>query len=146
MRDQRRRPFEIETLPMPPALIYDGTRLPASYANFYIANGGVIMPTFDCAADEEAQATLSRLFPGTPRRADSLNRPGLGTRRNPLPYAAASSGRVILDYQAACGERPHLLVGIAAKRSQNLAGMLAEVLGRPGISGGVLENLCGDFR
>jgi agmatine deiminase len=64
MRDPRGRPFAIESLPMPPALTYDGTRLPASYANFYITNGGVIMPSFDCAADEEAQATLSRLFPG----------------------------------------------------------------------------------
>ncbi len=64
MRDRAGRPFRIETLPMPPALHYDGARLPASYANFYIANGGVIMPTFDCAADAEAIATLARLFPG----------------------------------------------------------------------------------
>jgi agmatine deiminase len=64
MRDPRGRPFEIESLPMPPALSYDGTRLPASYANFYVTNGGVIMPSFDCAADEDAQAALSRLFPG----------------------------------------------------------------------------------
>ena len=48
MRDQDGRPFKIETLPMPPAVVYDGTRLPASYANFYIANGGILMPTFDC--------------------------------------------------------------------------------------------------
>ena len=46
------------------ALVYDGTRLPASYANFYIVNGGVILPTFDCAADAIAIATLQRLFPG----------------------------------------------------------------------------------
>ncbi|MGH7925698.1 MAG: agmatine deiminase family protein [Candidatus Binatus sp.] len=64
MRDQDGRPFKIETLPMPPAVIYDGTRLPASYANFYIANGGVLMPTFDAATDALATATLSRLFPG----------------------------------------------------------------------------------
>jgi len=64
MRDLQGRPFEIASLPMPPALFYDGTRLPASYANFYVINGGVIMPSFDCAADEHAQATLSRLFPG----------------------------------------------------------------------------------
>lgn len=64
MRDPRGRPFRIETLPMPPALHYNGTRLPASYANFYIANGGVVMPTFACPADELAAATLARLFPG----------------------------------------------------------------------------------
>jgi agmatine deiminase len=64
MRDQDGRPFKIETLPMPPAVIYDGTRLPASYANFYIANGGILMPTFDAPADALAAATLSRLFPG----------------------------------------------------------------------------------
>ncbi len=64
MRDQEGRPFRIETLPMPPPLYYENTRLPASYANFYIANGGVVMPTFDCAADAFAAATLARLFHG----------------------------------------------------------------------------------
>ena len=64
MRDQDGRPFKIETLPMPPAVIYDGTRLPASYANFYIANGAVLMPAFESARDAVAAATLSRLFPG----------------------------------------------------------------------------------
>lgn len=63
MTDQHGRPFKIETLPMPPAVICDGTRLPASYANFYIANGGILMPTFDCPQDEIAAATLARLFP-----------------------------------------------------------------------------------
>jgi len=64
MRDERGQPFKIETLPMPRPLIYDGTRLPASYANFYIANGGIVMPTFDCPADTAASNTLARLFPG----------------------------------------------------------------------------------
>jgi len=64
MTDQDGRPFKIETLPMPPAVICDGTRLPASYANFYIANGGILVPTFDCSQDEIAAATLTRLFPG----------------------------------------------------------------------------------
>jgi agmatine deiminase len=63
MRDQDGRPFTIETLPMPPAVIYEDTRLPASYANFYIANGAVMMPTFDCPQDALASATLARLFP-----------------------------------------------------------------------------------
>ncbi|MGH7932325.1 MAG: agmatine deiminase family protein [Candidatus Binataceae bacterium] len=64
MRDLDGRPFRIETLPMPPPLFYQGTRLPASYANFYILNGGVVMPSFGCAADAVAQATLARLFRG----------------------------------------------------------------------------------
>jgi agmatine deiminase len=64
MRDQDGRPFRIETLPIPPPLYFDGTRLPASYANFYIANGGIVVPIFGCDADAEAIATLGRLFPG----------------------------------------------------------------------------------
>jgi agmatine deiminase len=64
MRDQDGRAFKIETLPMPAAVIHDGTRLPASYANFYIANGGILMPTFDTPSDAVASATLTRLFPG----------------------------------------------------------------------------------
>jgi agmatine deiminase len=64
LRDDRDRALTIETLPMPPALFYDGTRLPASYANFYLVNGGAIVPTFDCAADAIALATLERLLPG----------------------------------------------------------------------------------
>jgi agmatine deiminase len=63
MRDQAGRPFKIETLPMPTPVIFEDARLPASYANFYIANGAVLMPSFDCAADAEATATLARLFP-----------------------------------------------------------------------------------
>lgn len=64
MRDQNGRSFRIETLPMPPPLFFDGTRLPASYANFYIANGAVVVPVFGCDADAEAIATLTRLLPG----------------------------------------------------------------------------------
>jgi agmatine deiminase len=64
IHDERGAALKVETLPMPPALVYDGTRLPASYANFYIANGAVVMPTFACPADAVATATLSRLFPG----------------------------------------------------------------------------------
>jgi agmatine deiminase len=64
MRDAAGRALTVETLPMPPALFHEGTRVPASYANFYILNGGVIVPTFDCAQDAAAIATLGRLFPG----------------------------------------------------------------------------------
>lgn len=64
MRDQNGRPFKLETLPMPPAIHYEGNRLPASYANFYITNRSVLLPTFECPADQIAIATLARLFPG----------------------------------------------------------------------------------
>ena len=63
MHDEHRRPLRIETLPMPRPVVYDDTRLPASYANFYVANGGVIMPTFDCEADQVAMRKLQDLFP-----------------------------------------------------------------------------------
>jgi agmatine deiminase len=62
MRNRRGETFEIATLPMPSPLYYE-VRLPASYANFYLANSGVLMPSFGCAADEVAKATLERLFP-----------------------------------------------------------------------------------
>ncbi|MGH7780731.1 MAG: agmatine deiminase family protein [Candidatus Binataceae bacterium] len=64
MRDERGHPLRIEQLPMPPPVVHEGTLLPASYANFYIANGGIVIPTFDCPADATAAATLARLFPG----------------------------------------------------------------------------------
>lgn len=63
MRDRNGGAFKIETLPMPPRVEFEGARLPASYANFYIANGAVLMPAFDCAADHQAVTTLARLFP-----------------------------------------------------------------------------------
>ena len=64
MRDQDGRAFQVETLPMPKPVLFGGQRLPASYANFYIANGLVIVPTFNDANDRVALYTLARLFPG----------------------------------------------------------------------------------
>ncbi len=64
MRDQDGRPLRVVTLPMPRALYHEGQRLPASYANFYIANGLVLLPTYDPERDAEAQTALQRLFPG----------------------------------------------------------------------------------
>lgn len=51
-------------LPMPAALVHAGERLPASYANFYVANGVVLVPTFNDPADRTALGILSELFPG----------------------------------------------------------------------------------
>jgi agmatine deiminase len=55
--------LKVVNLPMPEPLMFDGRRLPASYANFYIANGLVIVPTFNDPADRVALSTLARLFP-----------------------------------------------------------------------------------
>jgi agmatine deiminase len=63
MTDQDGRPFKIVTLPMPHPVWYEETRLPASYANFYIANSVVLMPAFDPEHDVVARATLQSLFP-----------------------------------------------------------------------------------
>jgi agmatine deiminase len=64
MTDQDGHPLRIVTLPMPAPLYHEGQRLPASYANFYVANGLVLLPTYDPPRDEEAIATLRELFPG----------------------------------------------------------------------------------
>ena len=63
MRDQDGRSLRIETLPMPAPVHFDGQRLPASYANFYIANKIVLVPTFNDANDRVALNTLAKLFP-----------------------------------------------------------------------------------
>jgi len=62
-RDCGGKPFRIVTLPMPAPVIYDGQRLPASYGNFYLANGLVLMPTFNDPQDRHALNTLAELFP-----------------------------------------------------------------------------------
>ena len=52
------RPLEVHEMQMPAAVVYDGDRLPASYANFYIGNRCVIMPAFNDPADEPARLGL----------------------------------------------------------------------------------------
>jgi agmatine deiminase len=60
--DQDGKPLEVIPLPMPRPVVFDGTRLPASYANFYLANGLVLVPTFNDPADREALSILSSVF------------------------------------------------------------------------------------
>ena len=55
--------LEVVELPMPAPLYFEGRRLPASYANFYIANGTVLVPTFNDANDTVAINILAKLFP-----------------------------------------------------------------------------------
>jgi agmatine deiminase len=61
--DQDGRPLRVITLPMPSPVVYCKRRLPVSYANFYIANGVVLVPTFDDPNDRVALNTLAELFP-----------------------------------------------------------------------------------
>jgi len=61
--DQDGNPLRVVTLPMPAPVMFDGYRLPASYANFYIANGIVLVPTFNDKNDRIALNTLAELFP-----------------------------------------------------------------------------------
>ncbi|MDB5022276.1 MAG: agmatine deiminase family protein [Mucilaginibacter sp.] len=55
--------LNIIELPMPDAVYYDGQRLPASYANFYISNGSVVVPTYRCKNDDKALDILTQCFP-----------------------------------------------------------------------------------
>lgn len=77
MTDANGRPFEIVTLPMPGIVGGASTdtrnleRLPASYANFYIANNVVLLPVFGHANDTRALATLQTVFPD--RRVIPIN-------------------------------------------------------------------------
>jgi agmatine deiminase len=63
MTDQDGTALRVETLPMPKPVYFEGERLPASYANFYIANGLVLVPTFNDENDRVALNKLAKLFP-----------------------------------------------------------------------------------
>jgi agmatine deiminase len=62
-RDQNGHRLSVVTLPCPAPVNYEGSRLPASYANFYIANEVVLAPVFDDPNDYRALGILQELFP-----------------------------------------------------------------------------------
>ena len=63
--DQDGRPFDIVELPMPKPIAYEGQRVPATYVNFYFANGALLIPTFGQPdRDRKAQAILQKRLPG----------------------------------------------------------------------------------
>jgi agmatine deiminase len=63
LRLLRSQPLRVAELPMPQPIHFDEQRLPASYVNFYIANGIVLVPTFNDPNDRVALNTLAGLFP-----------------------------------------------------------------------------------
>lgn len=63
MRLLNGKQLNIVELPMPDVVIYEDQRLPASYANFYIANAAVVVPTYQCAQDERALQLIQSCFP-----------------------------------------------------------------------------------
>ncbi|HEY0053969.1 MAG TPA: agmatine deiminase family protein [Pedobacter sp.] len=63
MRLLNGKQLNVIELPMPDAVVYDDMRLPASYANFYISNQHVIVPTYRCEKDEKALEIISQCFP-----------------------------------------------------------------------------------
>jgi agmatine deiminase len=63
MRLLNGKALNIIELPMPDPVVYDGQRLPASYANFYIGNAAVVVPTYRCDKDAKALEILQQCFP-----------------------------------------------------------------------------------
>lgn len=63
MTTQDGQPLRVVPLQMPAPIVFDGQRLPLSYANFYLANDLVLVPTFNDERDRQALATLAELFP-----------------------------------------------------------------------------------
>jgi len=64
MRLLNGKQLNIVELPMPNDVIYEDKRLPASYANFYISNQAVIVPTYRCGRDDKALSIIQQCFPG----------------------------------------------------------------------------------
>jgi agmatine deiminase len=55
--------LDIAEIPMPEPVVFEGQRLPASYANFYISNHAVIVPLYRCKQDEQAIRIIEQCFP-----------------------------------------------------------------------------------
>ncbi|MCH2184371.1 agmatine deiminase family protein [Myxococcota bacterium] len=98
-RSRSGRAFDLLEIPMPPPVHHCGVRLPASYANFYVANEVVLIPAFEAATDLRAAAILGECFPGRdiiriPSRALVV---GLGalhclTQQEPFDVPAGTEG------------------------------------------------------
>ncbi len=64
MTDAKGKPFKLVAIPMPKLFYYEGRPLPASYANFYIGNNVVLVPTFDDENDAKALTIIQKCFMG----------------------------------------------------------------------------------
>lgn len=87
------RPLEVLTLPQPKRRDRkDGRRLTLSYVNFYIANGGVVMPAFADSAHKAAYKVVSAGVPGPGGGAGGGQRAAGRRRGDTLHHAAAAGG------------------------------------------------------
>ena len=93
--------FEIVALPCPAAVYYEDARLPASYANFYIANEVVLVPIFDDAHDEAALGNSPGLLSTAENNRSALQRTGRRFGRAALRHAARTGDRSFLRTSAA---------------------------------------------
>lgn len=66
LRRLEREGFEVVTVPFPEPVLFEGERLPASYANFYVANAGVLVPVFNDPRDKDALDIIAAQFPDRP--------------------------------------------------------------------------------
>ena len=107
MTDQNGQPLRVVKLPMPEPVWFEGRRLPASYANFYIANKRVLVPVFNSANDLPALNTLQQLFPSRRIDSDLLRRFHLGPGRDPL-HDATTTGIKTAEKRALCLGSGHL--------------------------------------
>ena len=81
---------EVVPLPMPAPLYFDGNRLPASYANFYIANAAVIVPDLQRPERPRRAGHPGRIVHGPPGGRHPRRGPGAGLRHAALPDPAAA--------------------------------------------------------
>ena len=63
MTDTQGRKLQVIELPLPRPVVFRGQRLPASYANFYLANNLILVPTFNDPNDRVAMNVLAAIFP-----------------------------------------------------------------------------------
>ena len=82
--------LEVIDLPMPPPIEAEGERLPASYANFYVANAAVLVPAFGADSDVQGARHSRRSVPGPESSADPVEGAAARTGLRPLPDAAAA--------------------------------------------------------
>ena len=92
--DQDGQPFRIVPLPMPGSVGTPDGPLPASYANFYIANGVVLVPTYEHPHDRHCPADTARTFAESPRDWCAVYGSGVGHGGDSLRHATTASRRV----------------------------------------------------